>query len=289
MKKIFLKGAYAVGAASAGPVWQITPSLVSHSSSSLTSGGNVVRFLSNAASSASRPMNGSTVWPVIALGGATCLATTLWLAYGERRPLGSLLSSSSEVNLTTEAARVTERLHKYGLIERKITPDGNCQFRALADQIMADQNRHKEVRTKIIDWLKGNEKYAVDEQNTTTLGDFLDRDQYPSWENYCYYMSGSRAWGDHLTLVAATEAFGVNLWILSSVEVPDSPEPTKIGFDQYITTLSPRIAKPNKTARLAHYHELHYTSLHPNPSLDLTTTTTSPSIVTTKDTGAEPA
>jgi len=286
MKKILYAGVFV------GAVYhrQNGSSLVPHSPFSLASGRNVERFLSNAASGASLPMNGKTAWPAIALGGATCLATTLWLAYGERRPLGSLLASS-EVNLTTEAARVAERIHKYGLVERKITPDGNCQFRALADQIMADQNRHKEVRKKIIDWLKGNEKYAVDDQSSTTLGDFLDRDQYPSWENYCYYMSGSRAWGDHLTLLAATEAFGVNLWILSSVEVPDSPETIKHDFDQYITTLSPRIAKPNKTARLAHYHELHYTSLHPNPSLDISTTTSpSPSIVpTAKDAGAEPA
>jgi len=228
------------------------------------------------------------MWPALALGGAT-LATTLWLAYGERKPLN--LFQASDVNVVgSEAARVGERLRKYGLIEKKITPDGNCQFRALADQIMEDQSRHKEVRSRIIDWLKGNEKYAVDDQNTATLGDFLDRDQYPSWENYCYYMSGSRAWGDHLTLVAATEAFGVNLWILSSVEVPDSPESTKTGVDQYITTLTPRLTKAHKTARLAHYHELHYTSLHPNPSLANSSLIASSTVpISTKPAGAEPA
>jgi len=162
---------------------------------------------------------------------------------------------------------------------------------------MQDQDRHLEVRTRIIDWLKRNERYDLDDSNSACLGDFLDRDQYPSWENYCKYMSGNTVWGDHLTLVAATEAFGVNLWILSSVDVGDPVQINKANQtgDNFITTLSPRIAKPDKTARLAHYHELHYTSLYPGPRSDTLSDTISSTVTTTKtpppktDAAAEPA
>jgi len=222
---------------------------------------DTVRFLSNAKASTINSKSSIGIGPM-AIGAATCIAATMLMMYrGSKQPPGLFLSPDL-VNPNTETARIAERLQKYGLKERLITPDGNCQFRALADQIMADQDRHPEVRTRIIDWLKRNERYAVDDNNSACLGDFLDRDLYPSWENYCKYMSANKAWGDHLTLVAATEAFGVNLWVLSSVEVGDTPIQNN-GLDPYITTLAPRIAKPNKTARLAHYHELHYTSLHP--------------------------
>jgi hypothetical protein len=227
----------------------------------LTMGANAIRNLSSSSVGANTSrMNVHSLRTAIGITGA--VVTTMYMLYNHHQK-GLLTQDTYSPN--NEAARITERCQKYGLVERKITPDGNCQFRALADQIMEDQNRYAEVRTRIIDWLKRNERYAVDDNNTACLGDFLDREQYPSWDNYCKYMSGNRAWGDHLTLVAATEAFGVNLWVLSSLDVADAPPVN--GLDQYITTLSPRIATPIKTARLAHYHELHYTSLHPKDPL----------------------
>jgi len=180
--------------------------------------------------------------------------------YKEDLPPHLHAKDSKTAHMSPDSFRMADRLFKHGLREKVITPDGNCQFRALADQIMHDQNRHPEVRSKIIDWLSKNERYSVDENNGAYLGDFLDREQYPSWETYCKYMAGNRAWGDHLTLVAATEALQVNLWILSSVDVGNAVENAAV--DQYITTLTPRIAKPTRTARLGHYHEQHYTSLY---------------------------
>jgi len=227
------------------------------------------RYLSGSANAARS--NSNKITP-LAFGTVTCIAATFLMIYKGTKSSQGLFISPELVNPNAEAVRIAERLQKHNLIERKITPDGNCQFRALADQIMEDQDRHVEVRKRITEWLKRNERYAVDDNNSACLGDFLDRDQYPSWENYCKYMSGNRAWGDHLTLVAATEAFGVDLWVLSSIDVGDSPVINNI--DPYITTLSPRISKPNKTARLAHYHELHYTSLHPkDPTVTIETAT----------------
>jgi len=238
------------------------------------------RFLSQSISSLSqrRPLSRSLVPLTIGVVGAMLCTGVMYYRQDKSRPAVILDNSMADIT------RMSERIQKYGLVEHYITPDGNCQFRALADQIMQDQDRHSEVRSKIIAWLQRNEGYSVDDSNSACLGDFLDRDQYPSWENYCKYMSGNRAWGDHLTLVAATEAFGVNLWVLSNVDVG---EVVDNGVDQYITTLSPRVAKPSKTARLAHYHEMHYTSLYPKTS-DPSSAPLS-SVVTDSKAFAEPA
>ena len=39
-----------------------------------------------------------------------------------------------------------ERIGTYGLRERKVEGDGNCQFRAVADQLYGDQSHHLQVR-----------------------------------------------------------------------------------------------------------------------------------------------
>lgn len=159
-----------------------------------------------------------------------------------------LLSRSSA------AARMKERLDKHGFIEKPVEPDGNCQMRAISDQIFGDENFHKEVRLKIINWLNANEKFGVDESGSTTLGDFLDRDKFPRWGSYVAYMAQNGAWGDHLTLVAATEVYGVTITILSNLE--------DRGTGQYITTITPRSKKSTQNIYLSHWHEMHYNSLH---------------------------
>eukprot|EP00026_Physarum_polycephalum_P011271 Phypoly_transcript_11478.p1 GENE.Phypoly_transcript_11478~~Phypoly_transcript_11478.p1 ORF type:complete len:280 (+),score=21.29 Phypoly_transcript_11478:126-965(+) len=157
-------------------------------------------------------------------------------------------------NKATPASRMKERLEKHGFIEAPVVPDGNCQMRALADQIHGDENYHADVRSKIIAWLSKNEKFPIDDSGST-LGDFIDRDHYPRWSSYVIYMSRNGSWGDHITLVAAAEVYGVQISIISNVD--DG------GAGQYMTTITPRSQKPTKTVNLSHWHELHYNSLHP--------------------------
>lgn len=77
----------------------------------------------------------------------------------------------------------------------------------------------------------------MDDDGTATLGDFIDRDQFPKWATYTTYMSRNGklnnififdllllnsfyfyaliiklgTWGDHITLLAAAEVYGVNV------------------------------------------------------------------------------
>jgi hypothetical protein len=53
--------------------------------------------------------------------------------------------------------RLEMRLQRYGLCERKIKGDGNCQFRAVADQLYRDSKFHLDVRRIAVHQLRSNQ------------------------------------------------------------------------------------------------------------------------------------
>ncbi|TVU08479.1 hypothetical protein EJB05_41884, partial [Eragrostis curvula] len=91
-----------------------------------------------------------------------------------------------------------QRLGTYGLVEFQIEGDGNCQFRALADQIFCNPDYHKHVRKAVMKQLKEFRK------------------QYESYvpmeyKVYLKQMKRSGEWGDHLTLQAAADKVNIAL------------------------------------------------------------------------------
>ncbi|KAL5148347.1 OTU domain-containing protein [Glycine soja] len=59
---------------------------------------------------------------------------------------------------TADHERLSERLVTYGLAELQMEGDGNCQFRALADQLFGNPDYHKHVRRQVIKQLKHHKK-----------------------------------------------------------------------------------------------------------------------------------
>lgn len=53
-------------------------------------------------------------------------------------------------NATIDHESLLERLGTYGLAEYQIEGDGNCQFRALADQIFRNPDYHRHVRKAVV-------------------------------------------------------------------------------------------------------------------------------------------
>ncbi|EXC35000.1 hypothetical protein L484_017701 [Morus notabilis] len=51
---------------------------------------------------------------------------------------------------TLDHERLAERLATYDLVELQIEGDGNCQFRALADQLFRSPDYHKHVRKQVV-------------------------------------------------------------------------------------------------------------------------------------------
>eukprot|EP01101_Sappina_pedata_P008422 TRINITY_DN4657_c0_g1_i1.p1 TRINITY_DN4657_c0_g1~~TRINITY_DN4657_c0_g1_i1.p1 ORF type:complete len:255 (+),score=27.42 TRINITY_DN4657_c0_g1_i1:46-765(+) len=141
-------------------------------------------------------------------------------------------------------------LERYELQEKYVDGDGNCQFRALADQILKDQNRHGEVRSKVIGWLSNNPDFCI---NSSKLSDFIDTDAYPDWSAYVKEMGRNGAWGDHLTLVAAAEVYKAKIIVVSTINFKE------IEIEPSNPNAQGRIDKA--LVRLLHRFEFHYSSL----------------------------
>jgi hypothetical protein len=83
--------------------------------------------------------------------------------------------------------RLDLRLDMYGLVERTIKGDGNCQFRALADQLYSTQRLHAFVRERVAWRLRA----FPGVYSAFVPGDY---------DAYCEAMARSGEWGDHVTL-----------------------------------------------------------------------------------------
>ncbi|PIA37799.1 hypothetical protein AQUCO_03000375v1 [Aquilegia coerulea] len=93
---------------------------------------------------------------------------------------------------TLDHERLLDRLSTYGLAELQIEGDGNCQFRALADQLFRNPDYHKHVRKQVVKQLKHHRN--------------LYESYVPmNYKSYLKKMKRSGEWGDHLTLQAAAD------------------------------------------------------------------------------------
>ncbi|EGC34446.1 hypothetical protein DICPUDRAFT_79811 [Dictyostelium purpureum] len=154
-------------------------------------------------------------------------------------------SKGRQTEVVAAQKRLDERLKLYQLKNNKVIPgDGNCQMHSLSDQIYGNLNHSSEIRIAIVQWLRKNKNFLI--QNGANLSQFATT----NWENYCNNMARDGTWGDHITLFAAAEIFKANIYIVSSVE-----------SHNYFIEIAPTTVIANKTILLSHQAELHYGSL----------------------------
>jgi hypothetical protein len=140
-------------------------------------------------------------------------------------------------NATLDHERLLERLRTYGLAELQVDGDGNCQFRALADQIFRNPDYHKHVRREIVKQLKEFRKnYEA----------YVPMD----YKVYLKTMKRSGEWGDHLTLQAAADRFGAKICLLTSFR------------DTCLIEIIPKDIPHTKEFWLSFWSEVHYNSLY---------------------------
>ncbi|RLM79319.1 hypothetical protein C2845_PM12G03920 [Panicum miliaceum] len=140
-------------------------------------------------------------------------------------------------NATIDHESLLERLGTYGLAEYQIEGDGNCQFRALADQIFRNPDYHKHVRKAVVKQLKEFRKHY---------------EGYVPMEYKVYLkkMKRSGEWGDHVTLQAAADRFAAKICLLTSFR------------DTCLVEIIPRDATPTRELWLSFWCEVHYNSLY---------------------------
>lgn len=152
--------------------------------------------------------------------------------------------SSEHSSSADDRQRLLDNLKLYELIEKEVKGDGNCQFRALSDQLYHSSSHHAAVRHQVVKQLRSTPE---------VYKGFVD----DSFESYCHTMARNGTWGDHITLQAAADAYAARILIVSSFQEECIIEilPTK-------QAKQPRQPGSRKLF-LSFWHEVHYGSLYP--------------------------
>ncbi|XP_022148203.1 OTU domain-containing protein DDB_G0284757-like isoform X1 [Momordica charantia] len=109
----------------------------------------------------------------------------------------------NQSDASLEHHRLLQRLNVYGLHEVKVSGDGNCQFRALSDQMYKSPEYHKHVRKDVVKQLKD---YRSLYEGYVPM----------KFRRYYKKMAKSGEWGDHVTLQAAADKFAAKICLLTS-------------------------------------------------------------------------
>ncbi|KAF2547937.1 hypothetical protein F2Q70_00022625 [Brassica cretica] len=145
------------------------------------------------------------------------------------------ISDLNDATLDHELLSV--RLATYGLAELQMEGDGNCQFRALADQLFRNPDYHKHVRKHIVKQLKKQRK--------------LYEGYVPmKYRHYTRKMKKPGEWGDHVTLQTAADRFKAKICLVTSFR------------EQSYIEILPHNKNPLREAWLSFWSEVHYNSLY---------------------------
>ncbi|CDJ40290.1 OTU-like cysteine protease domain-containing protein, putative [Eimeria tenella] len=118
---------------------------------------------------------------------------------GNRKPRGPPVASDMSFSAALKAA---------GLSLRHIVPDGNCLFRAAADQLYGQQAQHRAVRAAAVSYMSSHE---------SSFSGFIDTEEEP-FNRYLKRMATDGTWGGQLELQAISLAYKVNLLIYVAPE-----------------------------------------------------------------------
>jgi len=99
------------------------------------------------------------------------------------------------------------RLESLGLSSLEMEGDGNCQFRALADQLFGHQKHHALTRQAAVEQMRRNADF---------FGMYFE--DAAEFNAYLRNMARNRTWGDELTLRAAVEAYGCYAHVLTTTD-----------------------------------------------------------------------
>jgi OTU domain-containing protein 5 len=133
-----------------------------------------------------------------------------------------------------------ELKNKKGFIIKKMSEDGNCLFRSIADQIYGDPEMHDQVRERCINYIK-MERDHFSQFITEDFNDYVDRKK----KNGCF--------GNNLEIQAIGEIYNRPIEIYTYNQNGLSMEPINIFHNQYSTDNSP--------IRLSYHNGNHYNSI----------------------------
>ena len=115
---------------------------------------------------------------------------------------GAITRDARDAASRDEIATLERQLRALNLERRAVEADGNCFFRALADQRYGDESRHAEVRRRVV---------ARVEARREAFAPFVEDDE--TFDEYVERMARDGEWAGHLEVNAATAALRVGICI----------------------------------------------------------------------------
>lgn len=133
--------------------------------------------------------------------------------------------------------RLNKRLKKLRLVSLNIPADGSCQFSSISDQLFGTWKENREVRKNVVNQLiKNKHFYSV----------FIPE----HFDVYCTRMSSTKSWGDNVTVQAASDYYGVRIYLITSAE------------DCILVQITPRELKSERILWLSYVGGVHFNSLY---------------------------
>ncbi|WJZ88648.1 hypothetical protein VitviT2T_007927 [Vitis vinifera] len=138
---------------------------------------------------------------------------------------------------TLDHQRLLDRLQLFDLVELKVQGDGNCQFRSLSDQVYCTPEHHQFIRQQVVNQLKSYPE-IYEGYVPMAYGDYLEK------------MSKTGEWGDHVTLQAAADLYGVKIFVITSFK------------DTCYIEILPNVQRSERVMLLSFWAEVHYNSIY---------------------------
>ncbi|KZV27623.1 OTU domain-containing protein 3 [Dorcoceras hygrometricum] len=150
-------------------------------------------------------------------------ARSLIMAKGKHQTINSKnLPHRKKRGRETDVSELRAELDVLGLKIVQVTPDGNCFFRALADQLEGDEDKHEKYRNMVVRFMKNNREM---------FEPFVE-DEVP-FDEYCRSMGQEGNWAGHVELQAASLATRSNIcihrhrlprWHAQNFDVHEAPQ-----------------------------------------------------------------
>lgn len=156
--------------------------------------------------------------------------------------MGSSVSTGSrEEAIARGTELLRNRLECLRMNMVSIEDDGNCQFRAISQELFGSQSKHYQVRCVAASHMKNSPgEFSIL---------FESKDE---WDDYLCSMASRGTWGDELTLRAIADAFRVKIHVVTSEE------------ENWYLQYSPKEQLPVRELFLMYMSPIHYNTLAPS-------------------------
>jgi hypothetical protein len=148
-----------------------------------------------------------------------------WPMYAENRCYK--IENQYAVAIYLDRNDLSSKMLEEGYIIRNVKGDGSCQFRAVAHELLGNENRHDFIRAEVINYLKKNSYDFHEPIIKCNNGKVY---LVNNWDEYLMIMKKPTSWGDNVTLQAVADVFKHQIMVIRSDGKSNTIKPTYLDW-----------------------------------------------------------